>query len=312
MLRSGACLAAVAGILSILLLIAPANSMKIISYSVSSEVTGPQGVHQKIALELENDGPADIGTLSISVPSDAEITSAGDTYGTIGVRYGGANESGTILDFSRPLEPNSTRLVIIELETESLIRNRGEYFEYLLVFTPKQNIIGFEQFLKLPKGARLFSPRDFSVVFPDAEVKDTEGVVSVLWRSDLVAGQPVVFLARYRMEYTDWKFVGIVAFIVIFSAGFSWLYGRKFLKKFNDKRRSSAALKSLNLLNEREKAVVEMVLKNEGIKQNDLRAALGYTKSSMSKIISRLEMRRIIERKNFGKINRLYSGEKLR
>lgn len=314
-MRSCVFLASFAGIIAfitLIILLPSANALKIISYSVSSDVLSASSVHQKLVLEVQNDGPGALGTLSLSLPSDSAIISAGDTYGSIGYSSDVGNVSSVVLEFSRPLEANASRLVVLELETDSLVRNRGDYFEYLLVFTPRQDISGFEHFLRLPRGAKLFSPKDFAVVFPLAELKESAGSPEIFWRQDLVAGRPEVFLARFRTgDTTEWPLV-FAASSVLFAAIFLWFYGRGFLRKYSANRRLKASFRSLNLLNEREKAVVELVMKSEGIKQNDIRAALGYTKSSTSKIITNLEMRRIVARKNHGKINRIYPGEKLK
>lgn len=65
-------------------------------------------------------------------------------------------------------------------------------------------------------------------------------------------------------------------------------------------------------LTENEKEIVEVVKKNPGISQYDI---LNYlptmTKSNLSKIISKLNSKRILSRIRVGKVNKIYLGEKL-
>ena len=65
-------------------------------------------------------------------------------------------------------------------------------------------------------------------------------------------------------------------------------------------------------LTENEKEIVEIVNTNEGISQNDILNFLpNLTKSNLSKIISKLNSKRILKRIRVGKINKIYLGDKL-
>ncbi len=66
-------------------------------------------------------------------------------------------------------------------------------------------------------------------------------------------------------------------------------------------------------LTENEKEVVDVVKENEGISQYDILNYLPQlTKSNLSKIISKLNAKRILDRVKVGKINKIYLGEKLK
>ena len=71
-------------------------------------------------------------------------------------------------------------------------------------------------------------------------------------------------------------------------------------------------MKATNILNEREKAVLALIIKNPEIKQYEIIKQLGYTKSNMSKIIKRLEFRGLVTVKKEGKIRILTLGEKMK
>ena len=97
----------------------------------------------------------------------------------------------------------------------------------------------------------------------------------------------------------------ILALILVFS-------GIVITRITKQKRLVQKTLRSIKILNEKEKMIVEQVLKKPGINQSELKNKVGLTKSNISKIIAKLEFRALIERKSEGKINRLYLGEKLR
>lgn len=289
----------------------PAMAMEINSYSIVSEIIGDRTIHQKMLIEIQNNGASSLESGSISAPRDSKIISITDNYGNLQYEIEKGTKTNIVFRFSSQLKSGEKRTVIIELETVGLLKNAGNYFEYLLVFTPKQNISGFEHLLKLPKGAKLYSPEQFAVVFPEAEVGEMNGAVTVKWNANIAAGEPQAFLARFRTETTDWN--SIVEIIAIIAA--AGILGRQiaaFLKKYSSKKTENSIINSLKLLNENERPVVESIVRTPGIKQNELREILNFKKSALSKIISRLEARNILERKKSGKINRIYPGERLK
>ncbi len=296
---------------ALLILSGTANAMEIKSYGIVSEIAADNTVRQKMLITILNNGDGELSSGSISTPIDSRIISITDNYGSLEYSVEKNGKSNILFRLSNPLQSGESRLIIIELETGSLVKNAGDYFEYLLVFTPKQNISGFEHLLKLPQGAKLYSPEQFAVVFPDAEIAKMDGLTTVKWTSDLAAGEPQVFLARFKQEYTDWTLIGIII-LGIAAIAVIGIYLWKFLKKYRNRKKEDSVLRSLNLLNESEKPVIEAIIRSPGIKQNEIREMLSYKKSALSKIISRLEARKIIERRKSGKINRIYPGERLK
>jgi uncharacterized membrane protein len=243
------------------------------------------------------------------VPKGFEIISISDSYGEL--KHTTSPERGMLIEFffSIPIKPRENRVIVIKLKSGTLIRTKEGYSEYLFVFTPKTNIPNFEHVLKLPPNTELYSPKEsFALVVPSANITyRNEGPV-LIWKKDLLANQPAVFLARYRAGYPKlWSWLSKIALA---------LTGLVFLSftgyKLHSKYKMMRALASLKILNERERKVLEAIIKKEGLRQYELRADLGYTKASLSKILTKLESRGLIRKKKVGKINKLYIGEKLR
>lgn len=229
-----------------------------------------------------------------------------DTYGDL--KYSSSRDGVLHLDieFGRPVDPGEERLIIASIDVD-LVSEKEGYSEYLLVFTPRQDIREFESVLKLPLGAELFSPGEkFLSMVPEGEMGREENRIVLTWRRALTANEPTVFLARFKQPGFPWRIVsyGLAALIVLSIAALA-------IPRWREMRSKERKIDSLRVLNERERAVLEEIIRNEGIKQAELMAKLGYTKSSLSKILSKLEARRLVRRSKLGKTNRLYPGEKM-
>lgn len=291
-------------LLLILLITGHAHAVEYRSYKINAEVTD-DAVSEELVITLLNDGTSELKSGTFSVPVGSEILSVRDSYG--GLEYTASSDRGIKIDFSFgvPVKRGEERIVIINLFTDSLVTQKDGYFEYLLVLTPKSDIPDFEHVLKLPSDAELYSPKEsFSLIVPEGDVAE-DGTIT--WRVNLYANMPEVFLARYKTDKNDtWR----NAALVLLAACALTVLGIG-VNKARTRIKQKKTLDSLSILNERERHVLEVIVKNEGIKQYELLEELGYTKASLSKILTRLEARGLVRKKKFGKVNKLYPGEKL-
>jgi uncharacterized membrane protein len=281
-----------------------AHAIEYRSYKINAEVV-EDAVNEELVITLLNDGTSELKSGTFSVPVGSEIISVRDSYGELD--YTVSSDKAVKIDFSfgAPVKQKEERIVIINLHTGSLVTKKDGYFEYLLVLTPKSDIPDFEHVLKLPQDAELYSPKEsFSLIVPEGSVAD-DGTIT--WRVNLYANMPEVFLARYKTGASDtWRNVALVL-LAICAVAVLGIGANKAITRVKQKK----TLDSLSILNERERRVLEEIVKNGGIKQYELLGELGYTKASLSKILTRLEARGLVRKKKFGKVNRLYPGEKL-
>jgi uncharacterized membrane protein len=280
---------------------------KFLSYKIVGKIEDSQVV-EDVVIVLLNDGTSDLLSARFTVPEGFEIISVRDSYGEL--RYT-ASISGIVVDFffMEPIKPGETRVIILKLRSNSLITDKNGYSEYLLVFTPRTPIQEFEHVLILPKDSKLYSPKESApLVFPDANVSYKDDKPVITWKKELEANQPEVFLARYKVNKFGLLRYILVGIVALGGSAFIALVGVKFRSRY----RKIKALNSLKILNERERSVIEMIIKNEGLPQYQLQLELGYSKASLSKILAKLESRGLIRKKRFGKINKLYIGDKLR
>lgn len=282
-----------------------AHAVEYRSYKIIAEVA-EDAVYEELVITLLNDGSSELTSGTVSVPQGSEILSVRDSYGEL--VYAATDEKGLRIDFSFdvPVKQGEERLIIINLLTSSLVTKKEGYFEYLLVLTPKSDISDFEHVLKLPSDAELYSPKEsFSLVVPEANVT---GDGTITWKVNLYANMPEVFLARYKTGASDtWRNAALVL-LAACALGILGIGANKARTRIKQKK----TLDSLSILNERERQVLEVIVKKEGMRQYELLEELGYTKASLSKILTRLEARGLVRKKKFGKVNRLYPGEKLK
>lgn len=277
------------------------------SYKIVAEIEGGT-VNKDFVITLFNDAEVELKAATISAPLDSEIIFVRDSYGDLPYKIFRERNIKIIFNFTTPLKPKEERLLLVKLSTKSLVTKKEDYFEYLLVFTPKQDIADFEHVLKLPNDAKLYSPGGgFQMVIPEAELSRQYPTPTLVWKAQLKQNNPEVFLVRYKTEEGDaLRKIGFSLALIVF-AGILF-FG---LSRARGKYQKRRTLESLKILNERERRVLEEVVSSEGIKQYELLAKLEYTKSSLSKILARLEARGLIRKKKIGKVNRWYAGERL-
>ncbi len=290
-----------------LLSIPPAVALEFESYQITAEVKDLTTKEDYI-LTLRNTGEKELRSFFITFPLDAEVLSVRDSYGDLEYKEERDRSLTLSFDFAPSIKPGGKRLLFISLETKSRVAWRGDYYEYLLVLTPRQDLRDFELVLKLPAGASLYAPREgFKVLVPEAEFAEGYSTPTLSWKMELKADNPEVFLVRYRAGKSNTMQAIAVALAALGALAALALIARKAMVT----RQRRRALGALKILNERERRILEEIIKNDGIKQYILLEHLEYTKSSLSKILSKLQARGLIRKKKIGKINRWYFNKKL-
>ncbi|HDJ96649.1 MAG TPA: winged helix-turn-helix transcriptional regulator [Candidatus Aenigmarchaeota archaeon] len=230
-----------------------------------------------------------------------------DVYSNLNFEIERNEKAKLMINFSIPIKPKEARLLMFKYKTRERIKPRGNFNEYLLVFMPKQDIQDFELILKLPRNSELYSSKGFEVVVPKANLSVLEGRPILKWKTSIQANHPQIFLVRFRSK-PNFDFLILVSILILaVTLVPTYKFGSKVWKTYRKIRR----LSMLKILNERERRVLEEIIKKEGITQLELMHKLGFSKASLSKILSRLELRGLVKKKRWGKMNKLYLGEKL-
>lgn len=292
------------------------DGYKIIASPVTTNLNGNY-VENIVELTIINDKETALTQGTLSFAKDADIEGISDSYGNLQYTSEQNTDSQRILfTFTIPIKPEEKRILTIKTRTYNVIQKQG-YFEYLLVIVPSKDISSFIHILKLDKEVTLYSTTKSQedilqqeyIIIPDATITETEKNIIIEWDTVLKKDTPSVFLVRFHQEngINYWKLFGF-GFIILFCGVIFGVVGNKLFILYRQKK----ALKATNILNEREKAVLELIIKNPEIRQSELVKQLGYTKSNVSKIIKRLFLRGLVEVKKDGKMRILNLGEKLK
>lgn len=270
-------------------------------------------VENSIELTIYNTKTTALTQGTLHLAKDADIVSIRDSYGALEYTITEEEKEKKLLfSFSIPIQPNEDRVITLETITYNVVQKEG-YFEYILVIVPSSDIKNFIHIVKLDKDVELYrtakSEAENYIIAPDATISETPENIVVQWQSTLTKDTPAVFLLRFAQEtgINYWKWIVLLLLTLFLGAGIGVTAQRLYLH-----RRQQKALKATNILNEREKAVLALIIKNPEIKQYEIIKQLGYTKSNMSKIIKRLEFRGLISVKKEGKIRILSLGEKMK
>lgn len=284
---------------------------EVLSYKITTEPASETTVENLIELTVYNENTELLSSGSLNIARDTEVLSVKDSYGALEYTvYYTDDVQKVSFQFTKPLESTETRILTIETRSSNLIHREG-YFEYLLVLIPAKDVPSFVHIFKLPKTAELISTeqgQDYLVV-PSATITETDEYLLIEWREALHKDTPNIFLVRFNQPQNIdyWKWFGIVVLAILFGTVLG-IIGNTIYRSYREKK----ALNATKILNEREKAVLQHVIKNPEVKQTELVRQLGYTKSNMSKILKRLEFRGLINVKKEGKIRSVTIGEQFK
>lgn len=291
--------------MSLFLILIPSTcSAQVLTYKLISSIE--EGfAEEEHYLTLFNNASYPLNQFSVSLPRDVEMIYVKDVYSILNFEIEKNGEAKLTINFSVPIEPKEARLLMFKYRTRERIKVRGDFNEYLLVFMPKQDIENFELILKLPRDSELYSPKGLEVVVPKANLSVLDGRSVLKWKTNLQANHPQIFLVRFRSK-PNFNFSILVSLLILLTILIpTYKFGRKVWKCYQKIRR----LSMLKILNERERRVLEEIIKKEGITQLELMHKLGFSKASLSKILSKLELRGLVKKKKWGKVNKLYPGE---
>ena len=224
------------------------------------------------------------------LPLRGEIIYARDIYGDI-------KFDNKEIELLVPLEENEERIVLIKIKTKEIISKKEDFTEYVYIHSlnnfnaiTKHNVI-------LPENSELIE------TLPASKEQLLDNRMIIIWDET-----DNVYIIRYREKeqlFLPYVLAGITIAVFIF-------FGRWYVNKNKQEREKKGMLNSLKLLNEKEREIVKLIIESPGITQYKIMEHHKITKSNLSKIIKKLSFNGIIEKRDIGRINKLYPGEKLK
>lgn len=267
------------------LIVVPISFSEINSVSITADIQDKTTYLDYILKITEN---------SEAFPTEGEIIYARDTYGEF--NYDNQNIN-LIVPIGEEDSSETERIILIKIKTNDLISNKDEYYEFLYI-----NPIETQTKLtvNLPTSNLITS-------IPEVKLEKFGESYLVTWNeySD-------TYLLRYENKSNNllWYLIIIIILVILIASISVIFYFYK--NKIKTKKEVEKMLNSINVLNEKEKNVVEIIIKNPGISQYKIMEDYNISKSNLSKIIKKLSLSDIIEKRNIGKINKLFPGKKLK
>jgi uncharacterized membrane protein len=275
-------------------------------FRIISTVSPPSSL-ERLVFQLYNDYNTTISSAVFTLPLDASSVRVEDSYGPLQFStHASADTVKLAYSFSLPIKPGESRLVIIEYSTQGVVRQKNSDWEFLMVFNPTSPL-SVEHTLELPSGYTIIEGSGF-VVSPQATIEGSEGTTRVVWKAESKATEPIVFIARFTKTATDismWL-VGLAVALLLAGALFLMI-----VKKSVRVVRKIQQLDTIKVVKDEDRKILEMVIRNPGIKQNEVQDALNWSKASVSKRVTNMIGQGLLVKKKRGKRNYLYLGPKL-
>ena len=267
----------------------------------------PPYAGERIVFELYNDMNSSINSAVFSLPFDAQSIRVQDSYGEISSTTEKLEDAIKLAyQFQFPIKPGDRRMVIVEYTTQQVLRRNNNEWEFLMVFLPTSRF-SIEHTLKLPKEFVLKS-KERSVISPQAQIKDFQGETHIVWNLESNGKDSIVFIARFTSldEGINWLLVcvGLVLLSLVFVSG---IFFQKSMAEFNKQKKLGA----VKIVRDEDRQILEMVIKQPGIKQNEVQDVLNWSKASVSKRVTNLIGQGLLQKKKRGRRNYLYPGPKL-
>jgi uncharacterized membrane protein len=257
--------------------------------------------HERIVFELYNDLNSPVNSAFFSLPSDAQSIRVEDSYGELSFTTEKVSDTIKLTyEFSVPINSGEKRLIIVEYETQEILRKKNLEWEFLMVFLPTSKF-NIEHTLQLPAG---HVPK---VISPQAEIKELEDRTQVIWNLESNGEDSIVFITRFTAvdEEINWMLVGVAAVLLIIV----FVLGILFQKSMAElaKRKKLGAVK---IVKDEDRKILEMVINQPGIRQNEIQESLNWSKASISKRVTNLIGQGLLQKKKRGRRNYLYPGPK--
>ncbi len=274
---------------------------------------------QKITVDLKSDGSAHIS----STMTYGELTSIEFPYTVFGRVSGfSAKDSGGVLKCSATLQsyggvysckPNSKESknysMSLEYDAENMIIPTSNAYTVSYMYVANTPLKNLEILLIMPEGTGLVND-DAVKPYPEATVGSTGRRTTLEWSlTSPELGKTYTFTATYEQLGQIINYYGNYSrYIAIFFAlAFVFVAWRYWAYRKTNKGTV------LSVLKDDEKKVFDIILQNkEKCKQNVIVQGTNFSKAKVSRILSDLEVRGLIEKIRVGRTNRVVvsSGKK--
>ncbi len=248
-------------------------------------------------------GPA--SSVRIPIPLDSQIVYAKDAYGNL--------ETEIVYDeinVSLPIQISTSeqRALTLKVKSYERISQKNSYDEFTWnVYLEEPT--DFELVLLLPEKTQKvigIEPREANEQTADRK--------AISWNLPEYSGG--VFLVQYvpekNSELMPIAILIVLASITAIGAYFTLIKHKTQRKESGPYKNKKEMIEKIDILNLKEKQVMQEVIEHGSIAQYEIKSRLNLTKSNLSKVVKNLEMKGLLKRERIGKINKLVPGEKFK
>jgi uncharacterized membrane protein len=267
-------------------LVVPASAAEISRYEITFDIQPSGEVNEEIQIAFAQ--PVGESYFTYMFAGDISDLRISDWNQSLEYQMEKADEQYMV----RFLVPSGTRELFISFVSKDLVFWKGNVMQFFTNFQPPAGLRNASILVKLPQGFSVY--RD--MISPEGAVKITDG--KEIWLSWTLEspGENVPISVKIYNSYQSADFLLLPAIVVVFSAGFVWLFFR------NRKKSQQAFLRGFT---EDERKVVETLRSRRTCYQNRLEKELGFSKAKMTRITQRLEKKGLIEREKTGRTKRI-------
>ena len=205
----------------------------------------------------------------------------------------------------RPKELGDQRITV-DFIVDGYVEKLAERYLFAFAYSPSLPTENFKVNLKLPPGGVIASadPNRPSVSPEPSNIHtDGRGVLLEWYYPKLGVNEKINFLVVYEFpgqNLGDNDFETIFPYVIVFVFGF----GIALLIYFILLRPRLCKIEVIKeVLSSEENQIVQALQDSRGMKQDELRKQLDYSKARLSKIVSNLERKGIINKERYGKTN---------
>jgi uncharacterized membrane protein len=289
-----------------------------ISYNTTIELFEDRA-HEVIEITLNNTEDHPIEDFSYELPADTRDILVYDRFGNLTLEILKGDTVIINSNFRSPVQSGEQEDLVIEFDTYELVSIlEGDSIFSALFSPPAGSTKRFLLKVELPSGMGLLNPissgaRTDIVPLPDETLSDGTSTTFV-W--DVKGGQDFAVFIRYtKLGQTlppvtvstvpvttrngnSQLLIFLVLFLILSLTGY-----------YVFKKMGGKVSKKTEFMKEDEKIIIDLVRENEGIVQKRLADKTGFSKAKVSKIISDLQKRNIVEIEKIGRRNKVFLTE---
>lgn len=282
-------------LMAFLLLIAPAGAQYFDRYSIDVNVDG--GATETVKIDLTNDIQVPIDSIGFRLAKGSEVLAAE------GARHE-VTESGDGVELrlfpTKPIAPGGNASMGFMLKADNLISRNGDNEIFKLVFSASSDIGSFSISVRLPKGGNVVTEDGTPLASPQPVLSTDGERIMVSWKKPLNAKETFsAFVLFSRQEQSRLMLVPLVL-LPLAMIGAVWYYRRKTIRIVEV------------ALEEDARKIFEHIREKGEVTQDDVVHFTQFSKSKVSKLIRRLEERKMIEKEPYKKTNKLRVAKNLR